>query len=64
MSGKTLVCGHSEQRSGVPLVIPGAIGIDTWCYGGGWLTCLDVETGHYWQANEVGETREGDIPPA
>jgi hypothetical protein len=27
-------------------------------YGeGGWLTCLDVTGGRYWQANESGETR-------
>jgi serine/threonine protein phosphatase 1 len=60
-SGKTMVCGHSEQRNGRPLVIPGAIGIDTWAYGGGWLTCLHVETGDYWQANEAGEIRTGRL---
>jgi serine/threonine protein phosphatase 1 len=57
-SGKTMICGHTEQRSGNPLVLERAICIDTWAYGDGWLTCLDVNTGEYWQANEVGQTRE------
>lgn len=61
MSGKVMICGHTEQRSGQPLVLEGAICIDTWAYGGGWLTCLDVETGEFWQANELGHTRTGRI---
>jgi serine/threonine protein phosphatase 1 len=59
ISGKTMICGHSEQRNGSPLVIPGAICIDTWAYGDGWLTCLDVGSGHYFQANDFGESRDG-----
>ena len=31
--------------------------IDTCCYGGGWLTALDITSGQLWQANQVGETR-------
>jgi serine/threonine protein phosphatase 1 len=60
--GKTMICGHTEQRSGVPLRLMGAICIDTWVYGDGWLTCLDVETGEYWQANELGMNRADQIP--
>ena len=56
-SGKTMICGHSVQRSGRPLVLDHAICIDTWVYGDGWLTCLDVEAEVYWQANHRGETR-------
>jgi serine/threonine protein phosphatase 1 len=58
-SGKTMVCGHSEQRDGIPLRVIGAVCIDTWAFGDGWLTCLDVESGEYWQANELGRTRGG-----
>jgi serine/threonine protein phosphatase 1 len=58
-SGKMMICGHSEQRSGWPLVLKHAICIDTWAYGGGWLTCLDVGNGRVWQANQRGETRIG-----
>lgn len=56
-SGRTMVCGHSSQKSGLPLNVGHAVCIDTWAYGGGWLTCLDVESGGYWQTNERGESR-------
>ncbi len=60
-SGKTMICGHSVQRSGRPLVLDHAICIDTWVYGDGWLTCLDVGLEVYWQANERGEKRIGTL---
>ena len=60
-SGKTMICGHTEQRVGEPLVLERAICIDTWAYGDGWLTCLHVENGEYWQANEFGQTRTGHV---
>ena len=56
-SGKMVICGHTSQRSGVPKVVPGAVCIDTSIYAGGWLTCLDVQNGRYWQANMLGQTR-------
>lgn len=58
-SGKTLVCGHSAQRDGRILDLGHTVGIDTYACGGQWLTCLDVESGQLWQANEAGETRTG-----
>ena len=61
MSGKTMVCGHTHQSSGKPLVLERAVCIDTWVYGDGWLTCLDVESGEYWQATDLGETRTGRL---
>jgi serine/threonine protein phosphatase 1 len=60
-SGKTMVCGHSSQKSGVPLNIGHAICIDTWACGGKWLTCLDVDSGVYWQTNEKAATRQDGI---
>jgi serine/threonine protein phosphatase 1 len=59
VSGKTMLCGHSEQHDGLPLKLERAVCVDTWIYGDGWLTCLDVECGEYWQANELGQTRTG-----
>lgn len=56
-SGKIMVCGHTPQKSGEPLDRGHIICIDTWAYGKGWLTCLDVATGVCWQANERGQTR-------
>ena len=66
VSGKTVVCGHSAQRSGWPRSNGHSICIDTRVYGNtGWLTCLDVDSGWLWQANQLGETRSGrvDEPP-
>ncbi len=56
-SGKIMVCGHTSQRSGLPLNHGHAVCIDTWACGRGWLTCLDVDSGMIWQANEACETR-------
>jgi len=58
-SGKIMVCGHTSQKSGVTRNIGHAVCIDTWACGKGWLTCLDVDSGQYWQASERGETRCG-----
>jgi serine/threonine protein phosphatase 1 len=57
-SGKVMVCGHSSQRSGLPKSNLNAICIDTKAHAGGWLSCLHVESGHLWQANEEGQTRQ------
>jgi serine/threonine protein phosphatase 1 len=56
-SGKVVVCGHTQQRSGLPLNLGHSVCIDTWAYGKGWLTCLDVTTGRVWQANQQGRLR-------
>jgi len=58
-SGKTVVCGHTSQKSGEILDLETAVCIDTYAYGGGWLTCLDVGSGRYWQANILGKVRTG-----
>ena len=63
-SGKVMVCGHTGQLSGVPANLGHAVCIDTRAYGGGWLTCLDVETGEYWQANQAGQCRKGRLSKA
>jgi serine/threonine protein phosphatase 1 len=60
-SGKTVICGHTEQRDGRPRDLGHTTCIDTWAYGGGWLTALNVATDEYWQANEEGETRQGSL---
>ncbi|NWK56066.1 serine/threonine protein phosphatase [Verrucomicrobiaceae bacterium N1E253] len=61
MSGKTIICGHTPQRNGKPTAEEHAICIDTWACNKGWLTCLDVESGRYWQANQKGKTRKGKL---
>jgi serine/threonine protein phosphatase 1 len=56
-SAKTLVCGHASQKDGRPLNLGHAVCIDTYAYGGGWLTCLEPASGRVWMANQRGETR-------
>lgn len=63
-SGKVMVCGHTPQKSGLPLSLGHAVCLDTLAYGGGWLTCLDVKTGQYWQANQKGEHRSDYLDSA
>ncbi|MDB5307373.1 MAG: serine/threonine protein phosphatase [Gemmataceae bacterium] len=60
-SGKTVVCGHTSQKSGEVKVVPGAVCVDTYAHGGGWLTCLDAPTGKFWQVNQLGKKRDGRI---
>ncbi len=58
VSGKTMICGHTAQHSGLPARLPQALCIDTRVYHpDGWLTCLDVEAGTFIQANERGQLR-------
>jgi serine/threonine protein phosphatase 1 len=65
MSGKRMICGHTPQRNGSPLDTGHAVCIDTWVYNTkGWLTCLDVRSGFYWQANQKGETRQAMLETA
>jgi serine/threonine protein phosphatase 1 len=60
-SWKTIICGHTAQKTGIPLDKGFAICIDTWVYGEGWLTCLDVINRHVWQASQSGARREGEL---
>jgi serine/threonine protein phosphatase 1 len=60
-SGKIMVCGHTQQRSGLPRNVGHAICLDTWAYGDGWLTGLDVTSGRVWQTNQTGERRIAHI---
>ena len=60
-SGRRMICGHTTQRSGLPLNFGHTVCIDTCVHGSGWLSCLDVGANHLWQANQKGETRELDL---
>ena len=60
-SGKRIICGHSPQQSGQILDLGFALCLDTGAVNGGWLTCLDVTSGHWWQATEKRQTRHGSI---
>ena len=60
-SGKIMVCGHTSQKSGLPRNLGFAVCLDTYAYGGGWLSCLDIGSGTVWQANHGGQVREFSI---
>jgi len=61
-SGKTMICGHTVQSSGVPLDLDFAVCIDTGIYlPDGKLTCLDVESGQYWQSDAAGNVTAGRL---
>ena len=62
-TGKVVVCGHTWQRDGRPATVGHTVCADTGAERpGGWLTVLDVGSGHYWQATEAGEVRHGRLP--
>jgi serine/threonine protein phosphatase 1 len=58
-SGKRIICGHTPQRSGEIKDMGFAVCIDTGPAVGGWLTCLDVNSGDFWQTNVHGQARSG-----
>jgi serine/threonine protein phosphatase 1 len=60
-SGKTVICGHTSQRSGRPLDLGHTVCIDTGCVYGLWLTGVDVASGRVWQTNQGGEIRTGQM---
>lgn len=55
ISGKTVIVGHTPQKSGKVLRFPHVVGIDTFCFGSGWLTAFEVNSQTIWQANRLGE---------
>ncbi len=57
VSGKTVIVGHSSQKSGEILDLGYLKCIDTFCHGGKWLTALEAGTGEVWQTNQKGEVR-------
>lgn len=61
LSGKVVIAGHTPQPGGRVLNLGHMIVIDTYCYGGGWLTALDVHSRSIWQANEKQEVQCGTL---
>jgi 3',5'-cyclic AMP phosphodiesterase CpdA len=58
VSGKTAVVGHTSQKTGEVLDLGHLVCIDTYCYGGGWLTALEPATGRLWQVDRAGTSRQ------
>jgi len=54
-SGKTAIVGHTAQKDPIEILNLGhLVCIDTWIYGTGWLTAIDVDTGRVWRADQNG----------
>lgn len=62
ISGKTMVCGHTPQPFGKPLLKRHVYCLDTHVYRrhGGWLTGMDVLSGTIWQCGRD-QTRQGQL---
>jgi serine/threonine protein phosphatase 1 len=64
ISGKRAIVGHTHDYHGEIFDVGHLICIDTFCYGGGWLTALDVQSGQIWQADIDGNLRPDIYPKA
>ncbi|MDW3191765.1 MAG: metallophosphoesterase [Cytophagales bacterium] len=58
---KTVICGHTSRKNGLIADFGHTICIDTFAWGGQWLTCLELESRQYWQTRENGEIRKGSL---
>ena len=58
-SGKRAILGHTSQKDAQIVDLGHLVCIDTCCYGGGWLTAMDVHSRELWQANQEGRTPQG-----
>ena len=58
-SGKTAIVGHASQHDGRIRDLGYLICIDTWCYGDGCLTAMNIEDGRLWQADKHGRMLNG-----
>lgn len=58
---KTVICGHTPRKNGRIADFGHTICIDTYAYGGKWLTCLNVNTKEYIQANNQGAVQFGRL---
>lgn len=58
---KTVICGHTSRKNGKIADFKHTVCIDTYAYGGKWLTCLNVESGEFIKANNKGEVEKGKL---
>ena len=61
ITGKEVICGHTSRKNGEIADFGHTVCIDTYAYGGMWLTCLNVETGEFIKANGSGKTQNGRV---
>ncbi|SMP63447.1 serine/threonine protein phosphatase 1 [Neorhodopirellula lusitana] len=61
VSGKRIYMGHTPQPNGEILRRSHMVVVDTYCFGGGFLTALDLETDAIVQADRHGHVRRVPI---
>ncbi len=57
ISGKTVICGHTPQLEGYIADYGFLKCLDTYCFGGQYLTAMDLNEERIWQANRSGFQR-------
>ena len=60
-SGRTVICGHTAQKSGEIADLGHTICIDTALAKGRQLTALALDTFEFWQADQEGATSSGKL---
>lgn len=56
-SGKRVYVGHTPQPSGEVLNLGHIVCVDTYCFGSGWLTAMDIDSHQILQASKHGHLR-------
>jgi serine/threonine protein phosphatase 1 len=59
--GKMVFCGHTPQKEGLLRISGKTVFVDTYAFGGKYLSCINVKTGQFWQADQKGNTASGKI---
>ena len=57
VNGKLAVVGHTHDQGGEIFMVGHLICLDTYCYGGGWLTAMEFPSRKIWQADLAGRLR-------
>lgn len=61
-NGKIAVVGHTPQTDGSVRDVGHLILLDTFCFGGMWLSAIDFTNGVVWQSDQEGQIFEEQIP--
>ena len=58
---KIVICGHTSRKDGNIANFGHTICIDTYAYGGKWLSCLNVENNNFIKSNNAGKLLFGTL---
>lgn len=61
VSGKRVFVGHTPQGNGDVLLLPHLACLDTYCFGGGYLTAMNLDDGSLVQVDRHGHLRKVPI---